>query len=555
LGLILDRKSVSTLTLIILLLCAIIFGALVSYLWVMANFYLEPENTVDLVITGINFPVDHADYFNLTVMNPSHSASAANITKVYFTLEDDSTIHEVRETFPSLPVTIERGTVKTIVCNSNWGKFAGETITVHILSDSMSGASGSFKTEFVKLEAEAYFNATESCEYFNVTIRNDALSATNLTIEKILFNYLWEIPKENMSIPELPMPLANGTSINVRCFYNWDGHQNPAVRVETQEGYFVDALSNASAAVLLTISNVEFSDLDATKFNLTISNSPESTTPVTVTAIELFYDSITYRVNGTLITPQLPHWIYPNSTVTFANCIWNWSGHRGQNVTIKVYTEQGFISNPITVETPLWIVFKIVDYGFNITKTDNFTVTIKNMPISTQNITITQIMLQETQLQLNETIGIDEEKQLTCELNWSALRGQNVNLTVVTQEGVNVTLSLTLPSLKLEIDGAIFGESEVGTPYINITVSNTEFSVQTVNITEIVIMVNNATYKIDGTLTNPAIIPYGYQLAVNSTITVVCPWNWTLYLGQNATVTVQTAEGYSISQTFQIPTP
>jgi hypothetical protein len=548
-------RGISTLALILLLLCSVIFGALLSYLWVMANFYLEPENTIDLVITEINFPVDHADYFNLTVMNPSHSISAVNITKIFFSLENDTTMYDVQETFPSLPITIERGSIKTIVCYKNWGNFAGETITVHVLSDSMSGASSSFKTKFVKLEAEAYFNATESCKYFNITIRNNALSAINLTIEKIYFNYLWEIPKENMTMAKLPMSLENGSSVNVRCFYDWGGQTNPAVRVETQEGYFVDALSNASAAVLLTISDVEFSGLDTTRFNLTISNSPESTTPVKMTDIELSYGSVTYHVNGTLTEPRLPYWIYPNSTITFINCVWDWSGHRSQNVTIKAYTEQGFISNPITVETPPSIVYKIIGYDFKLTETNNFTVTIKNMPISTQNITVTEIRLQEALLPFNETIPVGEEKQLHCEWNWSALRGQNVNLTVVTREGVNITESLILPSVKLEIIDVIFGNSDVGTPYINVTVSNTEFSIQALNITQITIGVKSAIYSIDGTLTNPAISPHGCQLAVNSTIVIVCPWNWTLYLGQEVTVTVQTAEGYNISQTFQIPTP
>jgi hypothetical protein len=548
-------KGISTMALILLMVCSIIFGALLSYLWVMADFYLEPENTVDLVITEINFPVNRADYFNVTVMTPSHSISSANITKIYFTLENDTTLYDVSETFPSLPLPIERGTAKTIVCNRNWGEFAGKTITVHVLSDNITGASSSVKTKFVKLEAEVYFNATESCKYFNVTIRNNALSAINLTIEKIYFNYFWEIPKENMTISELPMSLASGTSVNFRCFYDWEGYKNPAVRVKTTEGYFVDALSNASAAVLLTISNVEFSDLDATKFNLTISNSPESTTPVKITDVELIYDGVSYSVNGTLTEPQLPYWIRPNSTIIFTNCVWDWSAHRGQDVTIRVYTEQGFVSNPITVKTPLSIVFKLSDYVFDITKTNNFTVTIKNMPISTQNITITEIRLQEEQLYLNETVAIGEEKQITCELNWSNFRGQNVNLTIVTQEGVNITEVLTLPLFKFEIIDVTFGESEVGTPYINVTVLNTEFSAQVANITDIIVMVDNSTYKIDGTLTNPIISPHGYQLAVNSTIIIVCPWNWTLYLGQDMTVTVQTAEGYSISRTFQILTP
>jgi hypothetical protein len=62
-----NKKAVSTLILIILMLCAAVLGGIIAYMSVIANFYLEPENTVGLVITEVYFTVDHADYFEVTI--------------------------------------------------------------------------------------------------------------------------------------------------------------------------------------------------------------------------------------------------------------------------------------------------------------------------------------------------------------------------------------------------------------------------------------------------------------------------------------------------------
>jgi hypothetical protein len=75
-----------------------------------------------------------------------------------------------------------------------------------------------------------------------------------------------------------------------------------------------------------------------------------------------------------------------------------------------------------------------------------------------------------------------------------------------------------------------------------------------VNITQIIFKTGNITETADGTLTTPTLLPNRYPLLnIGANVTIFCPWNWTLYLDQNLTITVQTAEGFSVSQTLQIP--
>jgi hypothetical protein len=552
---ILDKKAVSTLTLIILMLCAAVFGAFMSYILVIANFYLEPENTAELVITEVNFPVDHADYFDVTVMNPSHSPSGTNITKIYFTAEGEEDIHYVRITDLELPIFLERGTSKTIRCFENWGQFAGKTITVHVSATNASGAVRSIETEFVKLEIETYFNATESCKNFNVTVKNNAQSAINLTLTKVYFS---DALVENVTI-ELPRNLPRGEPIEFRCFVDWEGHPKPRIRVETTEGYEVEIEEEVPSLVGLWVTNVVFNETNPSEISMSFFNSPDSATLVDITDIVLTYDNGTeYYINGSLANPSFfPYYrLKENRTVTF-NCVWPWRSYRDRDVTITAYTRQGFTSASKTVKTRQPVIFKITELNFNLTNTGYFLVNVTNMPCSLQSINVTQIKFNENVTEITPSFGeilAGGERRFSCAFNWTSFGGENVNVTVCTADGLNISKSVMLPSIELKLsEDPTFEKSTVGIPYVNITVSNTVFSAEKATITQIIFEIENATDIIDGTLTNPKLIPDGYVLIIDANVTIVCPWDWTLHLKQDLRITVQTAEGFSLSQTFQIP--
>lgn len=540
-----NKKAVSTIILIILILCSAVFGALLSYMWVMGNFYLEPE-TVDLVITNVDFPVDHADYFYVTVMNPSHSPSGTNITEIYFTVEGDNKLYNVTDTSPeSLPITLERGTSETIKCLLSWGEFAGKIITVHVSAMNASGAAVYTSTEYVKLEVTAILNAALSCKQFNVTIKNDPQSAINLTLTKIYIN---RMPIENISrLPDdqnvtFPIDAVAGNLISLRCLYNWETFKNPTIRVETSEGYYAETSANATASVLLLITDVAFNETNPNEVSITVLNSEVSSTPVDVSDIVLTYNNGTkYHINGSLTSPSLPHTLQTNSNVTF-RCVWPWKDYRDKNVSITVYTRQGYTPVSEMVKTPPEIVLKIMA-NFNLTDTDHFLVNVTNMLCSLQNITVTQIKFDTNQTSFSpQNITAGDWKQFNCIFNWTAFRRNTVTVTV-NASNVIVLQNVTLPYMYLKIINANFTTTENGKNF-NVTIENIGNSLLNANITRIVVRFENETvFKVDG-------IEYIIEVGKNATLTF--SWDWSLSKNKEVTISVYTSEGLEFVDTFTV---
>jgi hypothetical protein len=567
-----NKKAVSTIILIILLLCAAVFGAFLSYMWALSTYYLEPKNT-SLAITNLDFSPYHSDYFYVTVMNPSSSPSGTNITAIYFTVKGSSQVYNVTDTSPySLPITLERATNKTIQCLSNWGNFAGSTITVHVSALNASGAVASVTTSFVKLGLQVQFNATATCRQFNVTITNNANSAINLTLKYLYINQYSigtakRLPAgQNVSISGINLPI--GHNVTLQCLHDWETLTNPEILVETLEGYYANATAHATASVLLLITNVTFNETnpDANDMSITVSNSNASSTAVDVKDIFLTYNNGTasqvYQINGSNTSPRFaPYYTLGiNKTVTFDHCIWNWGGFRNQTVTIGVNVTQGFTPTTKTITTPSSLVLEITELNFNLNDTSHFSAKIASMPVSLGNASIINIKVNGTQASnTSQIVPVGEEKVFNCTFDWRSFRGKNANVTAELSNGEIISKSILLPivNLKLSVNQSDFGGLAEGAtgilPYVNITVTNSVFSNKTVNITQIVFKTGNVTETADGTLTTPTLLPSGYILNIGSNVTIFCPWNWVLYLDQNLTITVQTAQGFSVSQTLQIP--
>jgi hypothetical protein len=560
-----NKKAVSTIILIILLLCSFVVGALLSYMWVLSSFYLEPENITSLAITDVDFSADHADYFYITVMNPSNSPSKTNITEIYFTVKGENKTYQVDDTSPeTLPITLERAASKTIKCLREWGEFAGNTITVHVSALDASGAVISVDTSLVTLTLKTEFNATVSCSQFNVTVTNSAKSAINLTLTNLYVNTVSVEDFKNVSDGQnvtLPVDLPIGQSVSLQCLYDWNHLLNPSVRVETLEGYYTEAAANANASVLMSITNVAFNETNsnANEISITLSNSNGSSTALNINDIVLNYtsgnQSQEYHINGSYTSPSfVPYYTLGiGSTVTFDHCIWDWGNYRNQKVTITVNVTQGFTAVSETISTPQSLVFNITDLNFYLNDTDHFLAKISNMPVSLGDINVSEIMVNGTDVVFgSQIIPIGEERIFNCTFDWRSFRGKIGNITVQLLDNETISESITLPivDLKLLVDQSSFKPTEgiPYVPYVNITVVNSIFSNKTVNITQIIFKTENITNTI-------ALLPNGYILNVDSNVTILCPWNWVLYSNQNLTITVQTAEGFSISQTLQIPEP
>lgn len=533
-----NKKGISTIAIIILVLCAAFLGALTSYLWVMSNYYMEPEDIVDLVITGVNFSVNHADYFYVTVMNPTHSPSKTNITEIYFTVEGNDTKYNAEDTDPKLPLTLERGNVVSIKCNKNWGEFANKTITVHVTATNASGATYSFKTEFVKLHVQVDFNATESIEYFNLTVRNDVYSKINLTLTSVAVDYE---PITNASI-NLPRVVSIGEAVAFRCFYNWQGLEKPVVTVETEEGYIVELSKEVPSTALLAVTEVVFSETDPTKLNVTLWNSPESETPVDFVNVTLTDENGTEYLIGDFF--DYPVRVYKNETVTL-ECTYNWTEYRDRNATVKAYTKQGFEVASKTVKTPSPVMLKITKLNLSLVNVKNFYVTIQNMPCSIREANINGFMLNLTGINVTTPLipyilGIGEYETFNCTFDWAEYKGLNVTITVYTTDGFNATSNLVLPQVLLD---AQFDSSK-STKYFSLNIQNHAYT--SINVTGIRI---NST-EVNATLTYPTL---PVTVGDNENVTLICPFDWQTLSGQTVTITIATENGFEIENTVKIP--
>ena len=534
-----EIKAISTLLAILLMLISAIFGALLAYMWTMAPFYFEPK-TVDLVVTNLNFPADHGTFFDLTVMNPSHSISGTNITDIYIESQGLNKT-SITNSDPGLPLFLDRGTDQTFNCSLDWGGLAGQIITVHVLTDTNATASLSTQTPLVNIAVDAVFDASESIQYFNTSV---TLSAPiNLTLSQVLFDYN---PVENLSIPKSQTLQANAT-VTFTCYINWQGHVKPIVQITTREGFEGEVRKDVGSTIILTATKIDFDQTNTSQVKVTLFNSPDSATYVNITGITFTHGNITDTFSGTLLTPILPLTIDKNQTATIT-CPWNWTdgSYRDMDVVVTAYTKQGFTSTPVTARTPAKYAADISNLHFDLSDLGSFSVNLTNRAYSllTANITLIEINQNATTI-IPGLIAPASNATFTCTFNWSSLTGQNVNIRAHLMYGsteIQVTYSLKLPYL--EITNATFINVPPETPSVNLTVRNTEFSKLNATITQVLISNETTPLLVIGSS--------GYQVNAGSEIVIACSWNWIPYAGKNITVTMTTTDGFQVSATFKV---
>jgi len=555
-----NKKAVSTLILIILMLCSAVFGAFISYLLVMSTYYNMPENTTLLIVEDVVFPIFHPGYFNVTILNPSNSASDVNITVIRLTVEGKNEIHNITKTKPEpLPFLIRRGTRLTFKCEENWSNFAGETVRIEPVAENASTKSYLYATPKVKLILTPNFDVSESVEYFDLTIENSAEPNVSLTISEIrVFG-----PSVNVT-PALPHILSPNQTEIFRCDCNWENYrrENVTITVKTAEGYESVYTTNELPGAALYIDEVKFNYTDTNYFDLTITSSEDSTAPATITAINLtLQDERTIPINYT--HPPLgpiSGLVWKNESRTFT-CTWNWKDYRNKTITVNAYTKEGFTISSKTVKAPL-VVWNATDVKFDLDYTDRFSVNVTNRQCSLQNIRITQIKFNENETSFeSQTVPPGEEVMFNCTFDWKSFIGKNATITVLTEDGLNVSRIVKISSVGLKLldksfvfDDLYDSYANVTVPYGNITISNSINSLENVTVTKIIFETGNKTYEIDNSLTYPKLAPNGYYLRIGENITIVYIWDYE-QLGSTMKVTVYTVEGFQVSRTWHIPTP
>lgn len=540
-----NTKALSTIIWIILILCSLIVGALLSYIWVLGNYYAEPRNTINLVVTNVTFPKEHGDTFNITVLNTSNSIGVANITQIYVTSEGEPTIANVTDTHPEkLPIIVDRGISKTIECDANWGQLSGLPLLIHLVTPDATVTSPEIETVSVQLTVLPFFNPTISVQYFNLSMTNNVGSAINLTITDIFLNGQ---AVTNTSIP-LPKELPPSNNTLIQCYTNWQGISQPKVIVKTKEGYSTEVTANVSGTVGLAISSVKFnlSEQSADRFNITLSNSADSVTKINVTRLVLTVE------NKTSYPLVLNTQVLVNQTVT-TEVTWPWKNYRSKSLNMTAYTKQGYASTPKIVTTPAITVYNFTTI-FDLSDTGHFKVNVTNEMCSFHPVNVTSITFSQNVTTTSPTttvLPIGETQQFNVTWNWNSFRGLAESITVASNVTA-VTQTIILPTVDLRIVAADFSGSTL-IQYVNVTVENSQYSDRSVTVSQITFTVNETTYAVDGTLANPALSPNGYILGRNTLKGVLSPWNWSKYSGQNVIVTVQTIEGFTATATFLIP--
>ncbi|MDH5788225.1 MAG: hypothetical protein OEZ40_08045 [Candidatus Bathyarchaeota archaeon] len=553
---------------IILILCSIVFGALISYLWVMANYYNMPEGTTLLVVKDAVFPAHNATYFNVTILNPSNSVSDANISAIRLSVDEKTDVYNITTADPTIPFVVKRGTEQAFKCEQNWGNLAGETVIVEPIPVDAATKNYSYTTPKVTLpkvemKLTPDFDISTTIEYFNLTIENSGESVINLTLLEVsIFGFAMN------TTPAFPYVLPPGQHRNFRCERDWQNLMggDVTINVRTEEGYEASYTTDVLPGVFLYIGNIRFDYTETSYFNLTVISTEESTSDATLNKINLtLRDDLPITLSTVYPSniSAVPITLLRNQSVVI-KCLWDWSIYRGEIITVEIYTLQGIISPAYTAVTPPSIVWNITDVKFDLDYTEYFLVNVTNMPCSLNEINITMILLENNVTSMDPpsaTLTNGMQAMFNCTFDWKALRGQNIIVKVQTQDGVNVSRAVTLPSVQLKLldDNFVFGdlhnvETNVTIPYVNVTVSNSVNSVQNLTITKIIIETYNETYLIDNTLTYPKLAPSGYTITVGENTTILCISDYERYLASNEIkVTVYTSEGIQTSRTYVLP--
>jgi len=342
-----DLRAVSRLTLLLLFLIATVLGALTSYMFVMGYYvsigFQVPTKT-SITIVNAAFSPQNAKLFNVSLLNPSYSPSEATVKQIAV-VTGDNAFHEVKNVNPQLPQKIKAGESRNFTCPWNWSNHTNENlkIIVFIAEEQGSGATFQVKTPFMGLTiTKAQFNATISTLHFNLTVQNSKLSATYVNVTTITVTTGSPIILKDVT-PSLPHGLNPNSTVTFKCPWNWTDYRskNVTIGVQTSQGYSAYLTTVTPHRIILNMTDILFNLTDTAHFNVTVKSDPRTSIPVTIIGIKVTLENGSV-IGITQLTPTLPYSLQPNASVTFL-CTWNWTAHQGKNVTVTVYTQQGYV--------------------------------------------------------------------------------------------------------------------------------------------------------------------------------------------------------------------
>jgi len=342
-----NRKAISKILFILMLLLATIIGSIFSYL-ILAGYYINlgieiPEKST-IAITSADLDTQNTDLFSITVLNPTYAPSEAKITEIWVATADNQ-VHKVEDIDPQLPYSLDKGQTETFTCNWFWGDYTSETLKIMVLIADGSGAVYEVETAEVGLMiTSAVFDAQDS-KHFNLWIRNAAGSPSSVNVTKIAVTMQngteYQVRQSTPSVPKL---LEVGTTTQFTCSWDWTSYRglNVTVNVYTSEGYAFHRPTTTPKAAQLSITDPVFSTSDTTYFKITVKNSEHSVVQANLTVVELLFSDYSTLEVSVESPPDLPYTLPKGDSVTL-KCLWDWTDHSQETIAITVKTPEGYI--------------------------------------------------------------------------------------------------------------------------------------------------------------------------------------------------------------------
>lgn len=403
---------------------------------------------------------------------------------------------------------------------------------------------------------------------FNVTVLNPSYSPKNANITRIAISLkngtqLYDVIETNPSIKN-GLKVGVGETVNIKCSKIKKDNANMTfgefVSAFASEKMLVHVFAEGSPAANMEAS-LPYVKLEITadfnsrfsfkKFNVTITNSPQSQVNLTIT------DLVPGLIAFGEVTPDFrlnPVALSRNETVCFRFNNGSWHGYT--QITLEVRTEQGYVFRKEIKMRTVNAVIQGVSFSENYT--NHFNVTVYNFAESANHVNVKNIkctLENGTQLTFDcgsAEIAPNNTKSFMLHWNWREYRGKNVTLVAYfTQDFATseyrVTTPLPVIVKVLNIASAFDLKAK---NYFNLTILNHASSLEPVNITRIVVKKTGEGLPVANGIINPG---------VNKTFR--CNFNWTFFLnsyGRNLTITVyvkatQTLKEYAFDFSFVLP--
>jgi parallel beta-helix repeat protein len=173
----------------------------------------------------------------------------------------------------------------------------------------------------------------------------------------------------------------------------------------------------------------------------------------------------------------------------------------------------------------------------------NFTLTLRNDPLSTKYLNVTAIFLDNIELtnftepSLPYTLFPGNRIILTCNFNWSAyaVMGGSHTLLARTLQGYAAVYPVRVPMLAFSIQEINFSPAD--TTHFYVTVKSQVSTNNPLNVSRIELIMENGTRK-NCYFNSPT-----NAVPPNQTATFTCDWDWTNYRNKNVIVTVYMTQG------------